>query len=273
MLKINDSEFNRLVTFMRERYGINLSHKRTLIEGRLSNMLYERGFKNYDDYLDCCLNDKSGKELDGLLIKLTTNHTYFMREPDHFKYLTDTVLPFLKQVNAKTKTMRIWSAGCSSGEEAYTTAMHISEFLGNEKTACDTRILATDISLRTLAGAQNGVYLASGLSDLPDGWIDKYFDRLDSEKCKIKPELRREVIFRTFNLLEPIPYKKAPFDLIFCRNVMIYFEMETKLALVNRFFDVLRPGGYLFIGHAESIPRDTTQYQYIKPAIYRKPLQ
>lgn len=101
MLKITDNEFNRLVSFMRERYGINLSHKRTLIEGRLGNMLVERGFKNYDEYLDCCMNDRSGKELDGLLIKLTTNHTYFMREPEHFTYLTSTVLPFIKQATAK----------------------------------------------------------------------------------------------------------------------------------------------------------------------------
>lgn len=107
MLKITDNEFNRLVSFMRERYGINLSHKRTLIEGRLGNMLFERGFKNYDEYLDCCMNDRSGKELDGLLIKLTTNHTYFMREPEHFTYLTSTVLPFIKQANAKSKTMHI----------------------------------------------------------------------------------------------------------------------------------------------------------------------
>ena len=273
MLKITDNEFNRLVSFMRERYGINLSHKRTLIEGRLGNMLFERGFKNYDEYLDCCMNDRSGKELDGLLIKLTTNHTYFMREPEHFTYLTSTVLPFIKQANAKSKTMHIWSAGCSSGEEAYTTAMHISEFLGSEKSSWDTRILATDISLKTLAGAQNGVYLESGLTDLPPGWLEKYFDRIDGEKCKVKPALRNEVIFRSFNLMEPIPFKKAPLDLIFCRNVMIYFEMETKLALVKRFYDVLRPGGYLVICHAESIPRDSTDYEYIKPAIYRRPLK
>ena len=273
MLKISDNEFDRLVKFMRDNYGINLSHKRTLIEGRLGNMLIERGFKSYDEYLDCCLSDKSGQELDGLLIKLTTNHTYFMREPEHYSFLMSTVLPFAKKVNESNKSMHIWSAGCSSGEEAYTTAMHINEYLGKDKTFWDTRILATDISLKTLAGAQNGIYQTSGLSDLPPGWVDKYFDRINEEKCKIKPSLRKEVIFRTFNLMEPIPYKKAQFDLIFCRNVMIYFEMDTKIALVKRFFDVLRPGGYLFIGHAESIPREATKYEYIKPAIYRKPLK
>ena len=154
MLKITDNEFNRLVSFMRERYGINLSHKRTLIEGRLGNMLVERGFKNYDEYLDCCMNDRSGKELDGLLIKLTTNHTYFMREPEHFTYLTSTVLPFIKQGRTQKAKQCVYGVQAVQAEkEAYTTAMHISEFLGSEKSSWDRRILATDISLKTLAGA------------------------------------------------------------------------------------------------------------------------
>lgn len=272
LLKINDADFNRLVSYMRSNYGINLSRKRSLIEGRLSNTLIERGFNSYGEYLDMCFADKSGKEIDKLLIKLTTNHTFFMREPEHYKFLTDTVLPFIKQTNSKTKSMRIWSAGCSSGEEAYTTAMHISEYLGNEKSSWDTRILATDISLKTLANAQAGIYNDSGMVDLPREWISKYFVPYGDEQYKVSDKLRSEVIFRTFNLMESIPFKKAPFDLIFCRNVMIYFEQDTKIELVNRFYDVLRPGGYLFIGHAESIPRDTTKYQYIKPAIYRKPL-
>ena len=272
MLKIDDNEFNRLVSYMRDNYGINLSHKRTLIEGRLSNTLIERGYSTYGEYLDMCFSDKSGKEVDRLLNKLTTNHTYFMREPEHFKFLTSTVLPFMKEVNKSSKTMRVWSAGCSSGEEAYTTAMHISEYLGNEKSAWDTRILATDISQKVLAGAQSGIYQSSGMSDLPNEWIAKYFDRYSDDQYKVNKTLRKEVIFRTFNLMESIPYRKAPFDLIFCRNVMIYFELETKVELVKRFYDVLRPGGYLFIGHAESIPRDATKYEYIKPAIYRKPL-
>ncbi len=271
MLNITDNEFNRLVSYMRKHYGINLQNKRTLIEGRMSNLLIELGFKNYNDYMDMCFNDKSGKEIDRLIIKLTTNHTYFMREPEHYTFLTQEVLPFIKDSNKATKQMRIWSAGCSSGEEAYTTAMHINEFLGAEKAKWDTRILATDISLKILSSAQQGVYNISGMQDLPKEWIDRYFDRKSDELYKVKSKLRDEVIFRTFNLMEEIPYKKAPFDLIFCRNVMIYFEMQTKIELVNRFYDVLRPGGYLFIGHAESIPRDTTEYEYIKPAIYRKP--
>lgn len=150
--------------------------------------------------------------------------------------------------------------------------MHINEFLGSEKPNWDTRILATDISLKTLSSAQTGIYNANGMSDLPKEWIHKYFDSCGEDRYKVKSRLRKEVIFRIFNLMEEIPYKRAPFDLIFCRNVMIYFELETKVELVKRFYDVLRPGGYLFIGHAESIPRDATKYEYIKPAIYRKPL-
>jgi chemotaxis methyl-accepting protein methylase len=160
---------------------------------------------------------------------------------------------------------------CSSGEEAYTTAMHISEYLGAEKKDWDTRILATDISLKILSSAQEGIYAASGMQDLPDAWKTKYFDKCEDDKYKVKKALRDEVIFRTFNLMEDIPFTKAPFDLIFCRNVMIYFDLPTKTALVNRFYDVLKPGGYLYIGHAESISRNETKFEYIKPAVYRKP--
>ena len=273
MIKITDADFNRLVSFIRDNYGINLSNKGSLIEGRLSNTLTEEGYSSYGEYLDSCFSDSTGKAIDRLLIKLTTNHTYFMREPEHFKFLTDTVLPFIKETAGASRSMRIWSAGCSSGEEVYTAAMHINEFLGTEKNLWDTRLLATDISVKTLASAQNGVYQLSGTEDLPAGWLDKYFDRLDDELCKIKPVLRNEVIFRVFNLMEEIPYKKRPFDLIFCRNVMIYFELETKIKLIERFRDVLRPGGYLFIGHAESVPREVKGLEYVKPAIYRKPVK
>ena len=243
-------------------------YKAPQMQRRIMNLARRNGYDKYSAYFDKVVQDKD--DFAAFIEYLTINVSEFFRTPDKFAKLETDVIPELMK---RSSRLNIWSAGCSSGEEAYTTAMHINEFLGKDKTFWDTRILATDISLKTLAGAQNGIYQTSGLSDLPPGWIDKYFDRINEEKCKVKPSLRKEVIFRTFNLMEPIPYKKAQFDLIFCRNVMIYFEMDTKIALVKRFFDVLRPGGYLFIGHAESIPREATKYEYIKPAIYRKPLK
>ena len=273
-MEITDREFHRLVDYMHNNYGINLSAKRVLIQGRLGNMLRERGFTSYDEYIDAVLSDTSGAEVTTILNKLTTNHTYFMREPEHYTFMKETVLPWAAG-NSKNKVLRIWSAGCSSGEECYTTAMLIDEYFGAEKSRWDTRILATDISHSVIDKAKAGIYHQDGMKGLSPEWKSKYFTRIDDEKYQICDRIKKEIIFKYFNLMDEMPakYKANPFDLIFCRNVMIYFDQPTKNALVNRFYDVLKPGGYLFIGHAESIARGETSLQYVKPAIYRRPLR
>lgn len=269
---ITDSEFNRLVSYMHDNYGINLSSKRVLIQGRLGNMLNDRGFNSYDEYLDTVIADTSGAEVTTILNKLTTNHTFFMREPEHYTYLKEVILPYMAKKNADTHELRIWSAGCSSGEECYTTAMLINEYFGSEKSRWDTRILATDISHSVMDKARAGVYAAEGMQGLSNEWKSKYFRSVGEDMYEISQEIKNEIIFKPFNLMEPMPekYIRRPFDLIFCRNVMIYFDAPTKKALVERFYDVTKPGGYFYIGHAESIPRSETRYEYIKPAIYRK---
>lgn len=272
-MDITDREFERLVSFMRDNFGINLSAKRVLIQGRLGNMLRERGFTSYDAYIDAVLADTSGAEVTTILNKLTTNHTYFMREPEHYTYMRDVVLPWAVK-NAANSELRIWSAGCSSGEECYTTAMLIDEYFGVEKARWDTRILATDISNSVMDKAKQGIYSEEGMKGLSPEWKSRYFKNLGGGKYEICQAIKNEIIFKPFNLMDDMPekYKQRPFDLIFCRNVMIYFDQPTKNALVNRFYDVIKPGGYLFIGHAESIPRNQSQFEYIKPAIYRRPL-
>lgn len=272
-LEITDREFERLVTYMHKNYGINLSAKRVLIQGRLGNMLKDRGFKNYNEYLDAVMSDTSGAEVTTILNRLTTNHTFFMREPEHYTYLKDVILPYVV-ANAKTKDIRIWSAGCSSGEECYTTAMLLSEYFGKNKPMWDTKILATDISHSVMDKAKRGIYSEDGMKGLSPEWKKKYFKQVEPGKFEICQQIKNEIIFKPFNLMDSMPqkYKSAPFDLIFCRNVMIYFDQPTKNALVNRFYDVVKPGGYLYIGHAESIPRGETKFEYIKPAIYRRPL-
>lgn len=271
-MEITDREFHRLVDYMHDNYGINLSAKRVLIQGRLGNMLAERGFKSYDEYIDAVLADTSGAEVTTILNKLTTNHTFFMREPEHYTFMKETILPWMVK-NAKNHELRIWSAGCSSGEECYTTAMLIDQFFGPEKAKWDTRILATDISDSVMDKAKAGIYTEEGMKGLSPEWKARYFNNLGSGRYEICQAIKDEIIFKHFNLMEPMPdkYKKRPFDLIFCRNVMIYFDQPTKNALVNRFYDVVKPGGYFYIGHAESIPRSETKFDYIKPAIYRKP--
>ncbi|MGN1480534.1 CheR family methyltransferase [Porcipelethomonas sp.] len=266
-VKITDSEFNRLVKFMHSTYGIDLSRKRTLIEGRLSNLIVQKGFANYNDYLDSVFADKSGMETVTLVNKLTTNHTYFMREPQHFDFMRSVFLPYIEK-NVKDRDVRIWCAASSSGEEPYTIAMTIDDYFGSRRTGWDLRILATDISTNVLQKAKNAVYSEESLNAIPHSWKSKYFIKKSDGTYQVVDRIKKEVIFKQFNLMDNIVYKK-PFDLIFCRNVMIYFDAPTKDALVERFYDVTKKGGYLFIGHAETVSKKS-RYTFVQPAIYQK---
>lgn len=268
MKAITDREFIELVQFIKQNFGINLTQKKALVLGRLHNYIEQNGFASFSDYFHYIVNDSSGKAGTILLNKLTTNHTYFMREPQHFNYLEQVALPaFTKGMG---KDLRIWSAGCSTGEEPYTLAMVIDSFFGAAKCQWDTKILATDISTAVLERGQRGIYPNSQLNSLPGCWQTKYFSKIDDEYSTISEKIRKEVIFRRFNLMNAIfPFKKK-FHLIFCRNVMIYFDADTKRNLVNRFYNHMESGGYLFIGHSEALNRHETKYVFVAPAIYRK---
>ncbi|TCO73134.1 CheR family methyltransferase [Marinisporobacter balticus] len=269
-MKITHSEFMRFVVYVKENFGINLMHKKALILGRLQNHLIQNQFQNFSQYIEYIMIDHTGAAVKNLLNKLTTNHTYFMRETEHFDYYKKIILPELFVKERKTKDLRIWSAGCSSGEEAYTLAMIQNDFLGDQKKLWDAKILATDISDKVLTAAVNGIYLNEKLVHLPEKWKKNYFEKIDYENSKVIDAIRNEVIFRRFNLMNKIfPFKKK-FHVIFCRNVMIYFDAATKKALINRFYEFTESGGYLFIGHSESINREETAYKYIMPAVYRK---
>lgn len=267
MLKLTDEDFNRLVGYIKSHYGINLIKKRVLIEGRLTNIVSSKGFKTFTEYFDYAFADKTGKELMTLVNKLTTNHTYFMREPEHFEYLKSTVLPYIEST-VKDRDARIWCAASSTGQEPYTIVMTIDEYFGDRKKLWDAKILATDIDTDVLATARQGIYTADQIADVPENWIHKYFNRIDENKYQVVERIRNEVVFKKFNLMDKITYKK-PYDLISCRNVMIYFDQETKNELIERFYDVTKPGGYIFVGHAENITKDS-RYTYVRPAIYRK---
>lgn len=271
MLSISDKDFQRLVHYVKSNYGIDLSKKRQLISGRLSNTITNMGYQDFTGYVDHIVSGKSSKDNEIMLNKLTTNYTYFYREKTHFDYFRDTILPYVVEAKGKNKVMSIWSAGCSSGEEPYTITMLIREFLGSKASAWDTRILATDISHQVLAKAKNGLYEAESLRELPQDWKRKYFIPVKESPgtYEVSKELRNNVIFRTFNLMSPIRFK-LKFDVIFCRNVMIYFDQDTKEALVQRFYQASNPGAYLLIGHSENLNKERTPYDYIMPATYRK---
>ena len=271
MLNIADQDFKRLVDFVKSNYGIDLSKKRQLISSRLSGTVASMGYKDFTGYVDHIVSKKSGKDNEIMLNKLTTNYTYFYREKAHFDFFRDTILPYVVESNKKNRVMSIWSAGCSSGEDPYTITMLIKEYLGAQASSWDTRILATDISHDVLSKAKTGLYEEESLRELPPEWKRKYFTPVKEAPgtYEVSKALRSNVIFRTFNLMDPIQFK-LKFDVIFCRNVMIYFDQDTKEALVKRFYQASNPGAYLLIGHSESLNKDRTPYEYLMPATYRK---
>lgn len=267
MLELTDQEFITLKDFILSNYGIDLSKKRVLIQGRLTATLQKMGFTNYTDYINYVKADKTGNEVNLLLNKLTTNLTYFMREKEHFEFVKNVVLPQFDQT--KKREIRIWSAGCSSGEEPYTLAMTLLDYYAGKPNKPKISILASDISQKVLSAAQQGIYPAEGLTDLPAGWETKYFNKLNAEEYQVKSEVRNLITFRTVNLMDPFRFK-APFELLFCRNVMIYFEKQTKNDLVNNFYKWVAPGFYFFISHSENVDRNTTSFKMVKPSIFRR---
>lgn len=268
IIKITDKEFTALVNFVKQRYGVDLTKKRSLVESRMTNMLRDRGFTSFQPYLDTLFKDTSGEEYTFLLNKLTTNYSYFMRETDHYDFLRNVALPNL--IKGRTnRDLRIWSAGCSAGQEPYTTAMLLDEYFGPQKHLWDTTILATDISMKMLAQAKAGIYPSDHLRDCPPQWLQKYFIKVGPDSYQVCDKIRSQVVFRPGNLMEPFKFRK-PMDIIFCRNVMIYFDTQTKENLAKKFYQVTVDGGYFFIGHSESIDKSASGYRYIKPAIYQR---
>ncbi len=270
-MNISPSDFTRLVTFIRSKYGINLEKKQHLIQARLSDVIIADGFTSFSDYTNHIITHQNEKDIETMLNVLTTNYTYFMRETAHFDYFRDTILPWLEQTK-KNKVLSIWSAGCALGQEPYTLSMILKDHFRN-KPGWDTRILATDISIKALNQASRGIYSEETIATLPSTWKNHYFTKVHgSDEYSVNAELKSNVIFRHFNLMDPISFK-LKFDVIFCRNVMIYFDKETRDDLTARYFNATAPGGYLFVGHSEGFTTSNNGYQYVMPAAYRKPIQ
>ena len=269
MIQITEKEFHQLADFIKENYGINLKkEKTTLITGRLTSTILDLGFSGFSEYYKYLQTDKTGKGLETLLNKITTNHTYFMREPEHFRFLREMVLPYYRKT-IRNGDLRTWSAGCSSGEEPYTLAMIYNDYFALDNGAWNYDILATDISTNVLGKAVRGIYTEDQVQLVPPAWIKKYFKPVAGGH-EVQERIKNQIIFRKFNLMNTsFPFKKK-FHIIFCRNVMIYFDTADKNQLVQRFADSLEPGGFLFIGHSESLGRDNASLKYLQPAVYRK---
>lgn len=267
---ITDEEFHRIASYLKGRYGIDMSRKKIIMNGRLENFIRTEGFQNFNEYMDAIQNDFTGQLEKTLINLLTTNHTFFMREFEHMEFLKNVVLPQLKEKERRNKDLAIWCGASSTGEEPYMLAMVMKEFFGLDHPQWDTKILATDISTRVLKQAVDGIYEKEQLTSLPDSWKRRFFRPLpDSNLYMVTNELKREIIFRQFNLMEPFPFKRR-MHIVFLRNVMIYFDEPTKRELIQKVYDVMEPGGYLFIGTTETIDKRSTNFQYVQPSIYRK---
>lgn len=270
MLYLKDDEFAYIVSYMKTNYGVSLEKKRPLIEGRLSNHVSALGFKNYMDYFNYATKGNDKEEVVSIINKLTTNHTFFLREKEHFDFYQETVLPWVdKKLGAKD--LRVWSAGCSSGQEPYTLSIITREYLGSKAAEWEATLLASDISDKVLSIAKQGAYSADELSKVPAEWLKKYFTKVDEASYAVTDQIRKSVAFRNLNLLDPFHFKK-PMHSIFCRNVMIYFDVPTKNSIIDKFYNVMLPGGYFFIGHSESLASCTHKFKYIKPSVYQKEL-
>lgn len=266
---MTEKEFQRIVNYVKLHSGIELAQKKVLITGRLTNYLLQNGYNSYDEYMDEVERDITHKKSQELINILTTNHTYFMREFEHLDFLRKVVLPELKEVEKNRRDLHIWCGASSTGEEPYTIAMVLKDFFGLEHTMWDTRILATDLSTKVLAHAKKGIYLREQIAPLPENWRRRYFRQINDEEFEAKAELKNEVIFRQFNLMDPLPFKR-PLHVVFLRNVMIYFDEETKRQLIERIYQAMVPGGYLFIGASESLDKSRTAFKFIRPSVFRK---
>lgn len=268
-MQLSEPEFQHIVRYMKERYGIDLSNKKVLISGRLENYLIREGYDSYSHFLKRVEQNPEGQEAKNFVNVLTTNHTYFMREFEHMEYLRQVVLPWIKsREHRKNKDVRIWSAASSTGEEPYMIQMVLQDFFSLDS-GWDTQILATDISTQVLHKAKSGVYLAEQIQPLPEIWRRRYLRALGDEQYQVREELRKKIVFRQFNLMDEIPFKGL-FHAVFLRNVMIYFDDETKRKLLDRIYRHMVNGGYLFIGTTESIDKTATSFKYVQPSVYRK---
>jgi chemotaxis protein methyltransferase CheR len=249
-----------------DKFGLNLTAaKHELVAARLRKKLRELKIPSYEAYYELVQRDRTGESLMALIDALSTNHTSFLREASHFDFLVARVLPAL----LKRTSIDIWSAPCSTGEEPYSIAVTVLEQLGAPPKPA-LRIRATDISTRALAVAKQGAYAADRLRSMPAPLIKKYFTESGPGMFQINAEVRRMIEFERVNLIEPMRAGRTV-PIVFCRNMMIYFDKPTQERVVRSLSACLEPGGYLLIGHAESLIGVRHGLEYVQPAIYRKP--
>lgn len=269
---IEDADFQALRAYVYDTCGIALDNsKHSLVSGRLQPVLAREHIATYREYIDRVRADTTGRLRSELVDRLSTNHTFFWREADHFDFLARVALPAVigARRRAQSKTLRIWCAASSAGQEPYTLGALAMEALGVDYASWDAGVLATDISAPVLERAREGIYDNDDVQRLPEPLRKRHFDRLPDGRWQANRRLRDELTFRRLNLMSPrFPFKQ-PFDVVFIRNVMIYFDMPTKQRLLDRLQPLLRPGGYFIISHSETLNGISTALKPVQPSIYR----
>ena len=271
-IRINAQEFMQLSQLIKSHFGIHLTEtKKSLIEGRFQKVLKKLNLFTFKDYL-AYLNmpgQNTTQKLGELIDRISTNHTFFHREASHFDFLEKVILPEIKAKNQTSKRIRMWCAASSYGQEPYTLAMRMMKFFGPDYKNWDAGLLASDISEEALNIAIEGIYDANDVQQLPQEWVKFGFKPLGDGRFQVLDSIRKEVTYRRFNLMNDLPFK-SNFDIVFCRNVMIYFDDPTKEALVKRIYDKMNPGGYFVVSLSESLKRNSCPFNYVSPGVYQK---
>ena len=273
-IKMSTNDFNRLSKFIYSEYGIKMpSEKKIMLQSRLHKRLRELKISSFEEYIKFVFSKEGEqKELINMIDAVSTNKTDFFREPVHFDFLQEVVLPDIMNTYYNNRTIKFWCAGCSSGEEPYTLAIVLSELIENNKLN-DYSIFATDISSQMLKKAANAIYQEKIVADISLNIKKKYFLRSKDSKnrtVRIIPILRNKVSFQRLNFIDDNYNVKNHFDIIFCRNVIIYFDRKTQEKVINKLCLKLKTGGYLFLGHSETIMGMDIPLEQVKPTIYRK---
>ena len=273
---LSRASFARFAAFITAELGIKMPDaKLTMVQSRLLRRVRDLRMNSLEEYAEYFFDSANGEEREHFINAITTNKTDFFREPHHFAFLRDTMLPAAGREDRRSgMRFKAWSAGCSSGEEPYTLAMVLAEHAEHAR-GFDFAILGTDVSTRVLKAARNGIYEQSQILPVPPEFRRKYLlrGRYETERLfRVVPELRRKVSLHPLNFMDGDYCIKDVFDVVFFRNVMIYFDRNTQEAVINKICRNLAPGGYLFVGHSESLAGLDIPLRQVQTAIYRMPL-
>ncbi len=268
---LSEADFGRLRNGCRALFGVTIpDEKRPLAEARLRSLGRQLGAPSLTSLVDTLLSGANPELASHVVDALTTNHTYFMREEEHFELLSKDILPQLERSLARTKDLRLWCAAAATGEEPYYLAMLLREHFGAAYSQWNAGLLATDISDKALSVGRRGLYSTQRVAPLTPELRSRYFQPAGPDQVQVKDSLKKDVVFRRFNLMtERYPFRQ-PFDVVFIRNVLIYFARDEMQHVLERVASVLKPGGWMFIGMAESLRRDDRHFEYVQTGAYRR---